>query len=350
MRHLQNAEVFLVTTDDLNAYRKSFGCEACGHRSCWISGRRDVPAGLHPIDVISELYSGDFGWVWDIDIEWRQLRRRENKEFVLFEECLKASPKLGMSGFGVRKIYGCQSQPFLDFTFQRVLERVGMLLQSYTIGICTIPCTKEAEGNLGGGKVRLRLLDDAADGFKCFGMSIYYRADARIEGHTAKVLEPSHAHALEAAVERAREAFTRLVDGKRCPGIRSSDRAQSEGKVCHRAPQASGSIKRRPRERRFRIWYSPDRGPEPHNIAEGRRIAQRTTGIGAGGNWCESTCKCDGGSTRGPTAGLGQIVRIVSCAEDFIKRLRACAKFWRVGLADGNRSRTPHAFDNNIVF
>src|SRR5262247_1818629 len=144
-----------------------------------------------------------------------------------------------------------------------------MLLQSYTIGIGTIPCAKQTEGNLGRTKVRLRLLDDAAEGFKCLLVSIYHRPDTRVEGHTAKVLEPSHAHALEGAVERAREAFTRLVDGKRRPGIRSRDRAQPEGKVGHRTPQASGSIKRRPRERGFRIWYSSDRRPEPDNIAEG---------------------------------------------------------------------------------
>src|SRR5262245_14976817 len=104
-------------------------------------------------------------------------------------------------------------------------ERVWMLLQPYTIGICTIPFAKQAEGNLGRAKVRLRLFDDAAEGFKCLLVSIYHRPDARVEGHTAKVLEPSHAHALEGAVERAREAFTRLVDGKRRPGIRSRDRA-----------------------------------------------------------------------------------------------------------------------------
>src|SRR4029453_3995286 len=178
----------------------------------------------------------------------------------------------------------------------------------------------------------------------------YQRADARVEGYTAQILEPSHAHALEAAVERAREAFTRLVDGKRCPGIRSRDRAQRERQVRHGTPQASRSIKRRPCEPRFWIWYSPDRRPETHNIAKGGGIAERTAGVGAAGNWCESTCKCDCCPTRGPTAGLRQIVGIVSRAKDFIKRLRSRAKFRCVGLADGNRSRTSHAFDNNIVF
>src|SRR5262249_15874966 len=134
-----------------------------------------------------------------------------------------------------------------------------MLLQPYTIGIGTIPCAKEAEGNFGRTEVRLRLLDDAAEGLKCFGMSSYYRPDAWAEGRTTKILEPSHVLALEAAVERAREAFTRLVDGKRCPGIRSRDRAQRERKVRDGSPQASGSIKRRPCKRRFRVWYSPDR-------------------------------------------------------------------------------------------
>src|ERR1022692_4068085 len=92
-----------------------------------------------------------------------------------------------------------------------------------------VPSAQDAEGDLGGSEVRLRLLDDATQGLECLAMPIHNGAHARIEGHSAEVLEPGHAHTFEAAVERAREEFSRFIDGERRAGIGSRDGAEHEG-------------------------------------------------------------------------------------------------------------------------
>src|SRR5437870_3429978 len=94
VRHLQDAEVVVVAAGDLQANRKSFGSEAGRDRRRWIARCRDVPTGLHPIDVVGELHAGDFGWIWRSDVEWRQLSGRQNEVFVLVQKCLKAPPEL----------------------------------------------------------------------------------------------------------------------------------------------------------------------------------------------------------------------------------------------------------------
>ena len=99
-------------------------------------------------------------------------------------------------------------------------------------------------------------------------MSIHNGAHARVEGHSAQVLEPGDAHAFEAAVERAREKLSRFVDGERCTGIGPAIVLSDEGKVGHRTPQASRGAQRRPRERRFRVRYAADGRPEADDIAE----------------------------------------------------------------------------------
>src|SRR5207244_355560 len=119
-----------------------------------------------------------------------------------------------MGCLGIPKIRGCEPQAFLDLALQRVLESIRMFEQPLTIGIRAIPCAKHAKRNLGRSEVGLCLLDDAAERFKGLAVSIHYHANARVEGHSSKVLEPGHAHTLEVAVERPREAFTRLVDRK----------------------------------------------------------------------------------------------------------------------------------------
>src|SRR5262249_29548949 len=150
----------------------------------------------------------------------------------------------------------------------------------YTIGIGAIPCSKKTKRDLARAKVRLGLFDNAAEGFKCLSMSIDDRAHTRIEWHATKVLEPGHAHTLEIAVERPRESFSRLVDGKGCARIGPGDCAQGEGQVRNRTPQTARSTQCRPRERRLRVWHTADRRTEAHNVAKGGRIAQGAAGIG----------------------------------------------------------------------
>ena len=59
VRDLQDAEVLFIAADDLHANRKSFRREAARHRGRWIACCRDVPAGLHPVDVVGELHARD---------------------------------------------------------------------------------------------------------------------------------------------------------------------------------------------------------------------------------------------------------------------------------------------------
>src|SRR5678815_5814681 len=103
-----------------------------------------------------------------------------------------------------------------------------MLLQSRAIGIRRIPCAQHTKGELRGREVRLCLLDNAPQRFKCFAMSVHQGAHARVEGRPAQVLEPGYAHALETAVQRAREALSWFVDGERRAGIGSSNRTQCQ--------------------------------------------------------------------------------------------------------------------------
>ena len=172
-------------------------------------------------------------------------------------------------------------------------------------------------------------------------MSIHHGAHPPVEGHPAQVIEPGHARPFEAAVERARETFSRFVDGERSAGIWPRDCAQHEGEVGHRTPQASRGTQCRPCECRFRVRYAADRRPEANYVAECSRIAQRTSGIGAADNGREPARQRDGGAARRSAACLRQVVGVVRRSEDLIER---------VGLADGDRARAPHPLDNNIVF
>ena len=60
--------------------------------------------------------------------------------------------------------------------------------------------------------------------------------------------------------------------------------------------------------------------------------------------------KRDGGAAGRSAARLRQVVGIARRAENLVERLRTRAEFRRVGLADDDRARAPHPFDNDIVF
>jgi len=58
---LEDAEVLLVAADDLEADGQAVGREACGHGNSRIAGSGDVPAALHPVDVVGEVNAIDLG-------------------------------------------------------------------------------------------------------------------------------------------------------------------------------------------------------------------------------------------------------------------------------------------------
>ena len=209
MRELQDAEILLVAADDLQADGKTFGREAGRHRGCGISGGRDVPAGLHPVDVVVEVHAGDLGWIGRVDVERRQLRGGQDEVLILLEEGLEAAPDEAMGNLGTGDVLAGEFQACLDFVFERVLEGVGVLLQHRAVVGSVGPCAEGAEGDFGGREVGLSLLDDAAERFERSAMRVDDGADAWVEGHAAEVFEPGDAHAFEAAFERAREEVRR---------------------------------------------------------------------------------------------------------------------------------------------
>ena len=91
---LEDAEVLLVAADDLETDRKAFRCEAGGDRGSGIAGGGDIPAALHPVDVVSEMDAVDLCRPGCVDVEGRQLRRGQDEVLVLFQEGLKAAPQL----------------------------------------------------------------------------------------------------------------------------------------------------------------------------------------------------------------------------------------------------------------
>src|SRR5260370_27252349 len=111
VRHLQDAEVLLVAAHDLHAHWKSLWRETARHGSRWIARCRDIPAGLHPIDVVIEFHAGDLGWIRHVDVKCRPLCGGQNEVFVLFEECLKPPPTLAVGALRARYIHTCQPQP-----------------------------------------------------------------------------------------------------------------------------------------------------------------------------------------------------------------------------------------------
>src|SRR5580693_7387347 len=105
------------------------------------------------------------------------------------------------------EICACQSSSFLDLNPERVLESLWMLMQSRAMVARRHPCAQYAKGDLGRSKVRLRLLNDAPQRFKCGAMPIHNRADARVERHSAQVPEPGNAHIFETAIKRPCKEF-----------------------------------------------------------------------------------------------------------------------------------------------
>ncbi len=189
-----------------------------------------------------------------------------------------------MSRFSARHIGARETQTVLDFSRQRVLECVRMLAQTLAICRRRVPRAQYAKRDLRWREVRLRLLDDASEGFEGLPMPFEDSENARIERHAAEILEPGDPHAFEAAIERPREVFSGFVDCQRCPRIGSGDRAQREREISHRTPEAAGGVQRRPPERRTRIRNAAYGRPKTDNVAERGRITKRTAGVRAAGD------------------------------------------------------------------
>src|ERR1017187_2447655 len=113
-----------------------------------------------------------------------------------------------------------------------------MLLEVRAVLIRRRPGAKNAERNLGGRKVWLRLLDNAAQRFESLPMPVDHGADAEIERHAAEVFEPGDADAFKTSVEREGETFARLVDGEWRARIVARDSAQAQREIGNRSPQA----------------------------------------------------------------------------------------------------------------
>src|SRR5258707_1263101 len=96
---------------------------------------------------------------------------------------------------------------------------------------CDLPSDGGAFGREAGGEVGLGLLDDAAERLENVALRIDGGADARVDGDAVEVFEPGDAHALEVAVEGAREEAAGLIDGERRADVGARDRAECKGEI-----------------------------------------------------------------------------------------------------------------------
>ena len=117
-----------------------------------------------------------------------------------------------MRRFSASHVCTGEPQPLLDFARQRVLECVGVRVETLAVRVRRIPRTQHAKRDFGWCEVGLCLFDNTPQRLERFALPIDHGPHARVEGHTAEVLEPGHPHAFEVAVERSGETFSRLVD------------------------------------------------------------------------------------------------------------------------------------------
>ncbi len=119
----------------------------------------------------------------------------------------------------------------LDLGRQCVLEAVGMELKALAVSGAGVPCAQNAIRDFSGGKVRLGLLNDAAERLESIALRIDGVAHARVDGDAVEVFEPRDAHAFEVAIKGAREEAARLAHGERRADVRACDRAECEGEA-----------------------------------------------------------------------------------------------------------------------
>src|SRR6202041_3461947 len=111
---------------DLQSDGQALGCEACGHGNGRIAGSGDVPAALHPVDVVGEVNAVDFCGPGRVDVEGRQLRGGQDEVLVAFQEGLKAAPHVGVRDLCAGDVAAGEGEAFFDLGGERVLEAVGM--------------------------------------------------------------------------------------------------------------------------------------------------------------------------------------------------------------------------------
>src|SRR5580765_8616406 len=75
-----------MTAHDLQTNRQSLRRESARDRDRRVPHDRDVVAGLHPVDVGLHRLAFDLGDERLVDAEWRNLRYRQDEEFVALHE------------------------------------------------------------------------------------------------------------------------------------------------------------------------------------------------------------------------------------------------------------------------
>src|ERR1700722_4785587 len=118
VRKLQDTEILLIAAHDLQADGKTLGCKACRDRGCRVSGGRNVPASLHPVDVVVEVDARDLSRIGRVDVERRQLGGGEDEVFILQEESLVAAPEESVGSLGPGDVMAGYLHASLDFIFE----------------------------------------------------------------------------------------------------------------------------------------------------------------------------------------------------------------------------------------
>src|SRR5258708_38476085 len=94
MGDLQQAEIVLVASDDLQADWQSFAAESAGNGEGRGAGDGDAGTGTHPVDVGVEFDAVDFGRVGHGHIKRQYLDHGCHEEIVLFHELAHAMEQL----------------------------------------------------------------------------------------------------------------------------------------------------------------------------------------------------------------------------------------------------------------
>jgi hypothetical protein len=109
-----------------------------------------------------------------------------------------------------------------------VLDPLRPLLDQRRIPRVIADITKQRKRRVDSGKVRLRLLDDAAEILKDLPSAVDDPADFRFERNPAETAPPGNPNALEVSAERRPEPRRVFVDRKRTTGVRSGDSTEEE--------------------------------------------------------------------------------------------------------------------------
>ena len=133
------------------------------------------------------------------------------------------------------------------------------------------------------------------------------------------------------------------------PRVRPGQHRQQQGQVAHVAGQRTTGRGALPGVVRRPLGYPPHRGPEPHHIAERRRVPQRPAHVGAIGEGDHAAGQRGGGTPARAARRAAQVVRVQRGAEDIVERVRPGAELRHVRPAYHHHARPAYPLHDQLV-